>query len=230
TKVSAQVSSAFTDSLTGIQFQRFFGARTNFGFGIVLPPATALTNTNSFIGQLTFPLGTGGAGWGGFSLTGNMEGPLLMAAWSDGAGDVVSSFRQAFNEDDNPPEVTGSFTLKPIPTGTVVNNTFLAYTFLCEGCLDASLGLDGASATQDMGWALASRAVGNKASSAGVLGFHNSGFGDFRMNVQAARNARFDEWAALAGTAVSASTGATPFDTTNAGGSDDEGDDGDDSD
>lgn len=70
-------TSAFTDQATGIQFQRFFGARTNFGFGVALSTNTTST---SFIGQLTFPLANGN-GWGGFSLTGDMEGPLLVAAW-----------------------------------------------------------------------------------------------------------------------------------------------------
>lgn len=70
-------TSAFTDQATGIQFQRFFGARTNFGFGMAL---STDTTSKSFIGQLTFPLSNGN-GWGGWSLTGDMEGPLLMAAW-----------------------------------------------------------------------------------------------------------------------------------------------------
>ncbi|KAK1758680.1 hypothetical protein QBC47DRAFT_148745 [Echria macrotheca] len=214
-----QTTSAFTDQATGIQFQRFFGARTGFGFGIALP-----TNpSNSFIGQLSFPLANG-AGWGGFSLTGDMEGPLLMAAWPDGQGKVVASFRQAFNEDDNPPEVTGSFAVRPIATGTSVNNTFLTFTFLCEGCLDDTLGLGAArtAGTAEMGWGLASIPVRNPGSSNGVLGFHNSGFGDFRANLAAARNAEFATWAALAGEPLAPSAGARAF-TQNAG-SGDEGD------
>ncbi|KAB5513299.1 putative cellobiose dehydrogenase [Coniochaeta sp. 2T2.1] len=221
---TAQTTTPFVDQATGIQFQRFFGARTNFGFGIALPAAAANSST-SFIGQLAFPL-VNGAGWGGWSLTGDMEGPLLMAAWSDGQGNVVSSFRQAFDEDNNPPEVTGSFSLRPIAEATSVNNTFLTYTFLCEGCLGAGLGLDAAAgaATAEMGWALAGRAVRNPTSSAGVLDFHDKGFGDFRADLNAARSARFDEWAALAGTAVGPAAGARQFDL--AAGAD-EGDSGD---
>jgi len=170
----AQVTTPFTDPATGISFQFFFGARTQFGFGIALPTEP----TTDFIGQLTFPL-NGGSGWGGFSLTGDVEGPLLLAAWSDGAGNVVSSFRQARNEDDNPPEVTGPFALKPIASGIAVNDSFLTFTFLCKGCLDAALGLGAAAAAADaeMGWALACTAVGRPESSAGILGFHDSGFG-----------------------------------------------------
>ncbi|KAK0733769.1 hypothetical protein B0T26DRAFT_620902, partial [Lasiosphaeria miniovina] len=193
---AAQTTTAFTDQETGIQFQRFFGAKSGFGFGVALPTAPS----TSFIGQLTFPLARG-AGWGGFSLTGDMEGPLLMAAWPDGAGGIVSSFRQAANEDDNPPEVSGGFAVRPIAAATSVNATFLSYTFLCEGCLDASLGLSAAQtagAAVEMGWALGSRAVGNQASTAAVLNFHNVGFGDFKANLAAARSAEFDTWAALA--------------------------------
>ena len=178
-----KAATTFTDATTGITFQRFFGARTNFAFGVALPAATD-GQSSSFIGTLSFPLGTNGAGWGGWSLTDDMEGPLLMAAWaSSDRTRVISSFRQASNEDDNPPEVSGDFRLRPIPSGTSVNGTFLTYTFLCENCLGASLGRappGGAAAAAgggatlggsktngtilrrapvEMGWALSSRYV-----------------------------------------------------------------------
>ncbi|KAK0730328.1 hypothetical protein B0H67DRAFT_28463 [Lasiosphaeris hirsuta] len=191
-----KVTTPFVDQGTGIQFQRFFGAKTNFGFGIALP-----TNpSNSFIGQLSFPLANG-AGW--------------------------ASFREAFNEDDNPPEITGAFSVKPIADGTSVNNTFLTFTFLCEGCLDDSFGLGAAqtAGTAEMGWALASRAVRNPASSAGVLAFHNSGFGDFKANLGSARNAEFDTWAALAGTALPPAANARAFSGNGGDGDDDDDDD-----
>lgn len=217
---TAQTTSPFTDQATGIQFQRFFGARTNFGFGIALPEA----NSTSFIGQLTFPL-VNRAGWGGFSLTGDMEGPLLMAAWSDGAGGVVSSFRQAFDEDNNPPEVAGTFSARPIAEATSANDSFLTYTFLCEGCLGAGLGLDAAAGgTAEMGWALGSRAVRNPGSSSGVLAFHDTGFGSFEANLAAARNAQFDTWAALAGAPLQPAAGARAFDLAAGDGEGDSGD------
>jgi hypothetical protein len=81
-----------------------------------------------------------------------------------------------------------------------------------------------------MGWALASRPVRNAASSSGVLGFHNTGFGEFRANLAGARNRDFETWAALAGATLSGSAGARQFDVGAAGagsdGSDDEGDGG----
>ncbi|KAK8106615.1 hypothetical protein PG999_009974 [Apiospora kogelbergensis] len=212
-----KVTAEFTDPATGIVLQRFFGTQSGYGFGIALPTAPA---TNSFIGQLTFPLNNG-AGWGGWSLTGDMEGPLLMAAWSDGTS-VVSSFRQAANEKHNPPEVAGNFSVKPISKGTSVNNTFLTYTFLCEGCLGAQFGLDpnanaskGSSA--EMGWALSSKPVINPGSSAGVLAFHNVGEGGFKADLALARRPEFDTWAALAGPPVARASGAKPFDTVKGG-------------
>ncbi|KAK7995603.1 hypothetical protein PG990_014376 [Apiospora arundinis] len=227
-----KVTNEFTDPATGIVLQRFFGAKSGFGFGIALPPAASNPTapaTNSFIGQLTFPLNNG-AGWGGWSLTGDMKGPLLMAAWSDGAS-VVSSFRQAANEKDNPPEVTGNFSVKPIAKGTSVNNTFLTYTFLCEGCLGAQLGLDPNTAGTgkakggvEMGWALSDKPVGNPGSSAGVLAFHNIGEGGFKADLALARRPEFDTWAALAGPPVAGAAGAKPFDTTKGGSGGDSGD------
>src|SRR3990170_3051923 len=86
---TAQTTEAFTDPTTGITFQRFFGAGTQFGFGIALPE----NPTTDFIGQLTFPT-PNGAGWGGISLTDDMVGPLLLAEWPSG-NEVVSSFRVA---------------------------------------------------------------------------------------------------------------------------------------
>lgn len=216
-----KVTTTFVDPATGITFQRFFGAKTSFAFGIALPESP----NNSFIGQLSFPLNNG-AGWGGWSLTGDMEGPLLMAAWSDGTN-VVSSFRQAANEDDNPPEVTGTFQARPIAAGTSVNSSLLTYTFLCEGCLDASLGLGAAatSGTVEMGWALGSNAVQNPASPSAVLNFHDRGFGGFDAILSQARSAQFDTWAAMAGAPVLPAAGATPIKPNAGDGEDDDQDD-----
>jgi hypothetical protein len=195
-----------SDPTTGISFQRFFGAKTSFSFGIALPEIP----DNSFIGQMSFPLNQG-AGWGGWSLTGDMEGPLLIAAWSDGTN-VVSSFRQAANEDDNPPEVTGNFRARPIAAGTSVNFSFLTCTFLCEGYLDATLGLGAAatSGTVEMSWALGSKPVGNPASPAAIINFHDRGFGGFETQLAQAKNAQFDTWAAMVGAPVAPASGATP--------------------
>lgn len=168
----AQQTEPFTDPLTGISFQRFFGARTQFGFGIALPenPST------DFIGQISAPM-PGGSGWAGISMQGDMEGPLLLAAWPNG-NEVVSTFRIAENEDDNPPVVAGQFEVVPIPQGTVVNDTFMTFTFLCRNCVGEQVNSFSAQDTAGdfgMGWALADRAVSDPADPAAVLPFHNSG-------------------------------------------------------
>jgi len=206
TSSTAQSSSPFVEPSTGLPMERFFGARTTFGFGFTFPDST--TPSASFIGQLSFPL-RAGTGWGALGLTGDMEGNFILAVWPDGNGGVMASFRQATNE-DNPPEVTGKFAVRPIADGVAVNNTFLTYTFLCENCLDPQLGLgpDATGADATMGWALSEQAPrGNAADPGATLGFHERGFGPFTARLGSARapQAKFDAIAASAGTAVAAS-------------------------
>lgn len=169
---TAQQTEAFTDPETGITFQRFFGAKTSFGFGIALPqnPST------DFIGRFDVPM-PGGAGWAGVSLQEDMVDPLLIVAWPSG-GKVVTSFRVAANEDDSPPVVDGKFAIKQIPAGTAVNDTFMTFTFLCQNCLDngeKSFAPQDTSGTFGMGWALADESVSDPADPAAILPFHNVG-------------------------------------------------------
>lgn len=105
-----------------------------------------------------------------------MVGPLLFAAWPNGE-QVVSTFRLAANEDDSPPVLQGSFSVKEITQGTRVNATHMQYTFLCLSCLDAKLGFAAADTAGnfEMGWALGSRSVTNKSDPGTVLPFHDSG-------------------------------------------------------
>ncbi|KAF3025962.1 hypothetical protein E8E14_014985 [Neopestalotiopsis sp. 37M] len=231
---STKITTNFTEPATGIPMQRFFGAKSGFGFAIAVPDTASSSNATSFIGHMTFPLANG-AGWGGWSLTGDMEGPLLMAAWlgPDG-GSVISSFRQADNEDDNPPEVAGSFAVRPIAEATSANSSFLTYTFLCEGCLASGFGLgpDQTAATVEMGWALGSKAVGNPETSAATLNFHDVGFGGFQAQLGLARlpQGDFDRVAALAGPPAQPATGAVQFSGGSNGGDGDDSDDSDDED
>ncbi|KAH9902329.1 hypothetical protein F4778DRAFT_781558 [Xylariomycetidae sp. FL2044] len=50
-----------------------------------------------------------------------------MAAWSDGTN-VVSSFREAANQDDNPAEVTDTFSVQPIASRTSAKSSFSTFT------------------------------------------------------------------------------------------------------
>ncbi|KAH6695242.1 hypothetical protein F5X68DRAFT_272659 [Plectosphaerella plurivora] len=200
TSSTSQFSAPFVDQTTGLAMERFFGARTSFAFAFAVPttppPAGA---AGSFIGQLSFPL-VNGIGWGAMGLTGDMEGNFILAAWPDGAGGVTASFRQATNEDD-PPEVTGNFKVRPLPGGTVVNNTQLTFSFLCENCLDSTLGLGPERLGGDapMGWALSERAPqGNAADPGARLGFHEKGFGPFTARLGAAATPGFEAVAATA--------------------------------
>lgn len=171
-QTAAQTTEAFTDPLTGIVFQRFFGARTSFGFGIALPE----NPTTDFIGQFDVPMPRG-QGWAGISLQEDMVDPLLIVAWPNGK-EVVSSFRIARNEDDSPPEVRGAFKIVQIPEGTVVTDAKMTFTFLCQNCLDngrVSFSPQNTRGKFGMGWALADRRVSNPADSAAELPFHNVG-------------------------------------------------------
>lgn len=106
-----------------------------------------------------------------------MEGPLLLCAWPNG-DKVVSSFRIAKNEDDSPPVVPGNFKVVQIDQGTVVNDTHMTFTFLCQNCIgDAKTSFTPQDTAGDfeMGWALADKAVSDAADPAAILGFHNVG-------------------------------------------------------
>jgi hypothetical protein len=227
TSTASQLSEPFVDQTTGLNMERFFGARTSFAFAFATPAAN--TSSTSFIGQLTFPL-KAGLGWGAMGLTGDMEGNFILAAWPDGKGGVMASFRQATNE-DNPPEVTGNFNVRPIPDGTQVNATSLSYTFLCENCLDPTLGLSlDATGNAVMGWALSEKApLGDAADAGARLDFHERGFGPFTARLEAAATTQFEAIAATALTPVAASKKAVAAVAGVAGaGSGDEGDDDDD--
>lgn len=224
TSSAQQVSTAFTEATTGLTMERFFGARTTFGFAMTMPE----TPVDSFIGQMTFPL-VNGAGWGAIGLTGDMENNFFLATWPDGAGGVMASFRQGTNEDD-PPEVVGNFAVRPIAAATAANDSFLTFTFLCEGCMDSALGLGAEATGADgvMGWALSEKAVPNPGTPDGQLGFHERGFGPFTMRLAQARSTSFDAVAGTAGTPIQASRNASPVALNVAGGEGGDDDDDDD--
>ncbi|KAH7069945.1 hypothetical protein BKA63DRAFT_580293 [Paraphoma chrysanthemicola] len=230
TSSASQVSAPFVDQTTGLTMERFFGARTQFGFAVAMPATPPAAGTpSSFIGQLSFPL-VNGQGWGSMGLTGDMEGNFILAVWPDGVGGVMASFRQATDE-DNPPEVTGDFAVRPLPDGVVVNETSLSYTFLCENCIDSTLGLSqDATGNAVMGWALSEQPPGGDPADPGAfLGFHERGFGPFTARLGNAASAQFDAVAATAlapvaasGNAVPAVAGAARAGSGDEGGDDDE--------
>lgn len=230
TSTTNQFTEPFLDQVTGLTMERFFGARTSFTFAFALPESQPAANNTagSFIGRLQFPLANG-EGWGAAGLTGDMEGNFILAAWPDGKGGVMASFRQAIDE-DNPAVVKGDFKVRPLPDGVSVNETSLLYTFLCENCLDSTLGLGPEAAVGDavMGWALSERPPRGDVSDPGAfLGFHERGFGPFTARLAQAKSAGFDAVAAKAldPVGVSPKAVATVPNAFQDGGSDDEGSD-----
>ncbi|KAK8030169.1 hypothetical protein PG993_011460 [Apiospora rasikravindrae] len=176
--------------------------RPGYGSGFVLP-----TNpTNSFIGQLTFPPNNR-AGWGGWLLTGGMEGTLLMVAWSLGTNCAVSSFCQAANVKDNPPKVTGNFSVKPTTKGTSINNMVLAYNYLYDR--------DGQKRGDGLGL------VGQARAGPRQLGWSSCNprpwRGGFKADLTLAKRPESGTSAALAIPPVAGGAAAKPLDTTKGG-------------
>ena len=69
-------SSAYSDSATGIDFQRWCDDDSGFCFGMALPVSVE----SDFIGQMVVAL-SDSKRWGGVSLSGSMTSSLLIAAW-----------------------------------------------------------------------------------------------------------------------------------------------------
>lgn len=207
-------SSAYSDSTTGIDFQRWCDETTGFCFGLALPE----TVDSDFIGQLAVPLESSN-GWGGVSLSSSMTKALLIGAWPNGDS-VVSSLREAQSY-TNPDVYSGDASLEEIPDGTSINSTHLTYTFLCRGCVvgtPTTFGKDMDS--YFFGWALSKTSPKSPASSDATLNYHAAGFGSFQMVLSDAKSAKYSTWASKAKasstTTPSASASASPSSTPSA--------------
>ncbi|KAL1691086.1 hypothetical protein GGG16DRAFT_54323, partial [Schizophyllum commune] len=202
--VAAQtVTAPYTDPLTGIDFQAYTDPETGYIFGIALPETVG----TDFIGQVVAPL-TDGAGWAGVSLGGAMVGPLLVVTWPN-EGEVQHSFRQA-TDYATPPVFDGSVSLSTIPTGTSVNETHIALTFLCAGCVDADLSFAPDAESSVMGFAVSDSPPEDPADEGTELVYHSFGFGEFGVLTSDAKSAEYDEWAALATGGAASSSAAQP--------------------
>lgn len=198
-------SSAYSDSASGIDFQRWCDANTGFCFGLALPETVG----TDFVGQLVVPLDSS-KGWGGVSLGGSMTSTLLIAAWPNG-NSVVSSLRKTTNY-ANPDVYSGGASLTEIPDGTSVNRTHLTYTFLCSGCiLGQPATFDATDETYFLGWALSKTSPTTPASASSALTYHAAGFGSFEMILGQAKSSKYSTWAAMA-----KSTGGSPSSTPSA--------------
>ncbi|KAF2088675.1 hypothetical protein K490DRAFT_23427, partial [Saccharata proteae CBS 121410] len=208
-------SSAYTDSKTGITFQRFVDDDTGYAFGMALPEDAG----SDFIGQIVAP-SNNSEGWAGISLTSSMMASVLIAAWPNG-DDIVSTLRET-NAYSNPAALSGDSKLSPISKGTFVNSTHYSYTFLCTDCITGdSQSFDVTDDTAVMGWALSDTAPTTPAKSNSVLGYHSAGFGEYGMQLSKAKSADYSTWAAMASASTigSNSTTTTGSNSTTSAGS-----------
>ncbi|KAF4552293.1 Hypothetical protein D9617_10g072740 [Elsinoe fawcettii] len=207
---------ATPDAATGITFAAYKEETTGAQFGIVTPE----TFTGDFIGQLIAPTGNS-TGWVGMSLGPSMLNNLLVTAWPN-EQEIVSSFRQATDYAPPAPFPAGNITATPIPTGTFVNSTHYAYTFLCTGCLSVQPNWQGDVTGTGIGWALSTNTLGNTASANATLNFHNAGQGIFTLSFTDSASANFAQYAELVNsdTAPTDPTEPGPSDPTEPGPSD----------
>ncbi|KAL0257681.1 hypothetical protein SLS55_006844 [Diplodia seriata] len=208
---AATSTSAYTDSTTGIKFQRWQDETTGFSFGVALPESPDAKT--DIIGQMVAP----GSGWAGVSMTSSMMASTLIAAWPNGE-DIVASARKT-NAYSNP-AVMDAVTLTTIPEGTFVNSTHYSYTFLCSGCVTGDSGaFDVTGTTGVLGWAFSKTAPTSPGSASATLNYHAAGFGAFGMTIADAESADFATWSKLAtgSSGASSSSSASNSTTTPAG-------------
>ena len=80
-----------------------------------------------------------------------------------------------------PPVFDGSVSLSTIPIGTSVNETHIALTFLCAGCVDADLSFAPDAESSVMGFAVSDSPPEDPADEGTELVYHSSGFGEWSI-------------------------------------------------
>lgn len=186
-------ATAYNDPNTGIDYQRYI--KSDYSFGIAIPE----TIGSDFIGQMVVPL-TENGGWGGVSLKGGMLNSLLFVAWAD-KEEIKTSFR-IVGSYANPDVYTATeIAALPIANGTFINSTHLSYTFLCEGCIVAgSTSL--LNENPVVGWAISDENPETPSDPASALSYHAAGFGQFGIDIAAAKSASYTQWASWAASTV----------------------------
>ncbi|KAI9729880.1 MAG: hypothetical protein M1834_006629 [Cirrosporium novae-zelandiae] len=205
--VADDVSAAWTDSNTGIEFQQFTDADTGFSAGIALPESPK----SDFIGNIVLPLNNS-EGWGGLSLTAEMVGSLLITAWPNGDS-VMGSIRETSSY-ATPAVYSGDATLEPITNGTFINSTHMSYTFLCSGCIVDDLTFTASDTGAVMGWAMADTSPTTPSSASTAFTYHSKGYGDFEMYLSKAYSASYSTWASYASTSTSSGNATSTGNST----------------
>ncbi|KAF4974169.1 hypothetical protein FZEAL_8899, partial [Fusarium zealandicum] len=180
---------SYSDPNTGIDFQRY--QKGSYSFGITVPE----TMGSDFIGQMVIPT-TDGEGWGAVSLKGGMLNGLLFVAWADG-DEVITTFRVAGSYANPDVYSDTEVSALPITNGTFINSTHISYTFVCEGCIVEKM----TSITNEspvLGWAIADTNPTTPSDPGSALSYHAAGFGQFGVDIEAAKSAKYAQWASWA--------------------------------
>lgn len=193
--VMGQSTVNWTDSNTGIAYSYY--NQGDIAFGLAAPE----TYTGDFIGYLA---SSSLDGYAAMSMTGAMAEALLICAWVDGDR-IVASLREATGY-ANPPEVTNSsLGIYEISTGTSINSTGWAFTFVCKGCATGTSISWGASDTEKVfGYGQSTTALTDTSESDATLNFHSNAYGEYAHSITDGMSSDYATWAALASTTNSA--------------------------
>lgn len=205
-------ASKYTDAETNITFLGY-STSTGFKFGMALPSSP----TTDLVVQLVSPLKDGG-GWGSVDFGSEMTGYLMIVAWPDTsskAETVKISPRIATGyEVSNGANLysANNITITQIPSGTFVNDTHVAATFVCGGCINAdsfTSSVSKGSATFSYAYALTAVAdpgdVDTQLSDHTLLG---ELYGPFDVALASAESSEYQSWVELASTATAGATGS----------------------
>ncbi|RMZ68244.1 fungal cellulose binding domain-containing [Pyrenophora seminiperda CCB06] len=208
----ALAQTTFTHKATGIQFWRqvVSSDQTAGGFewGWALPNNGTGAADDEYIGYIKGSLEANRQGWSGVSHAGGMPNSLLLVAWPESTA-VKTKFVFASGY-VAPNDYTGNAVLSQIYH--TVNDTNFELVYRCQHCF--SWNQDGAAGSQlptgevnVIGWAQHDKIFD------GTWVFHNKGQSLFGAQTAPARNAKYAQWAALAGTSPSGTPTASPSST-----------------
>ncbi|CAN8102704.1 unnamed protein product [Discula destructiva] len=196
-------ASQYTDTETSITFLGYAPAGTGFKFGMALPT----TPTTDLIVQLISPLNDEGGGYGAIDFGSTMTGYLMIAAWPDittSAVKVSPRIATGYEVPNGANIYTASnITITPIAAGTFVNDSHVAATFVCGGCIVASsfqsaVSSNAASATFSYAYSLTT--VSEPGDVDTQLSDHTLKgelYGPFDVALKSAESSQYESWARL---------------------------------
>ncbi|KDQ07962.1 carbohydrate-binding module family 1 protein [Botryobasidium botryosum FD-172 SS1] len=202
-----QVSKPYTDPANGITFQSYTDPTHAITFRWVFPPLTT-PPSNEFIGEIVCPVELG---YCGFSLVGAMTYSLIIMAWQNGNGVVLSP---RWISKYGLPTVYNGPVITQLPS-TSVNATHWKAVYRCQNCTSwdgGSLDLNGVT---EMSWAMADSPPAQPSNSASSF-FKHTDYGYWSQSIVAARDAKYSSYLGGSTTTVitTSSTSRTTTTTT----------------